>query len=55
VFDKIDDIIPKPERDEFMLRYKVAAGLAVEKLNTAASLIPAGAQACRPVRSLAAC
>jgi 5-methylphenazine-1-carboxylate 1-monooxygenase len=55
VFDNIDDVIPKPERDEFMHRYKVAAGFAAEKLNTAKSLIPAGAQACRPARSLAAC
>jgi 2-polyprenyl-6-methoxyphenol hydroxylase-like FAD-dependent oxidoreductase len=55
VFDNIDDVIPKPERDEFMHRYKVAAGFAAEKLNTAASLIPAGAQVCRPARSQAAC
>ena len=44
VFDNIDDVIPKAERDEFMLRYKTAAGLAAEKLNTAASIIPAGAK-----------
>src|SRR3954469_17621318 len=43
VFDKIDDVIPKAERDEFMHRYKMAAGFAAEKLNTAPSLIPAGA------------
>lgn len=43
VFDKIDDVIPKAERDEFMHRYKVAAGFAAEKLNNAPSLIPAGA------------
>jgi 2-polyprenyl-6-methoxyphenol hydroxylase-like FAD-dependent oxidoreductase len=54
VFDKIDDVIPKPERDEFMHRYKVAAGFAAEKLNSAPSLIPAGAQVCRPVRSATA-
>ncbi len=42
VFDNIDDVIPKAERDEFMLRYKTAAGFAAEKLNAAASIIPAG-------------
>jgi 2-polyprenyl-6-methoxyphenol hydroxylase-like FAD-dependent oxidoreductase len=40
VFDNIDDVIPKAERDEFMLRYKIAAGFAAEKL------IPAGAKVC---------
>ena len=40
VFDNIDDVIPKAERDEFMLRYKIAAGFAAEKLNAAASIIP---------------
>jgi 2-polyprenyl-6-methoxyphenol hydroxylase-like FAD-dependent oxidoreductase len=51
VFENIDDVIPRPERDEFMHRYKVAAGFAAEKLNGAAPLIPAGA-AVHPVRSL---
>ncbi len=55
VFDNIDDVIPKAERDEFMHRYKVAAGFAAEKLNTAAPLIPAGTQVRRPVRSEVAC
>ncbi len=55
VFDNIDDVIPKPERDEFMHRYKVAAGFAAEKLNTAAPLIPAGARVGRPVPSEMAC
>jgi 2-polyprenyl-6-methoxyphenol hydroxylase-like FAD-dependent oxidoreductase len=55
VFDNIDDVIPKPERDEFMHRYKVAAGFAAEKLNNAPSLIPAGAQVRRPVPSEVAC
>jgi 2-polyprenyl-6-methoxyphenol hydroxylase-like FAD-dependent oxidoreductase len=45
VFDNIEDVIPKAERDEFMLRYKLAAGLAAEKLNAAPSIIPAGARA----------
>jgi flavin-dependent dehydrogenase len=44
VFDNIDDVIPKAERDEFMLRYKMAAGFAAEKLNAAPSIIPAGAR-----------
>ncbi len=44
VFDNIDDVIPKAERDEFMLRYKTAAGFAAEKLNAAASTIPPGAK-----------
>lgn len=44
VFDNIDDVIPKAERDEFMLRYKTAAGFAAEKLNISASTIPPGAK-----------
>jgi 2-polyprenyl-6-methoxyphenol hydroxylase-like FAD-dependent oxidoreductase len=44
VFENIDDVIPKAERDEFMLRYKTAAGFAAEKLNAAGSIIPAGAK-----------
>jgi 2-polyprenyl-6-methoxyphenol hydroxylase-like FAD-dependent oxidoreductase len=43
VFDNIDDVIPQAERDEFMLRYKQAAGFAAEKLNAAASIISPGA------------
>jgi 2-polyprenyl-6-methoxyphenol hydroxylase-like FAD-dependent oxidoreductase len=45
VFDNIDDVIPRAERDEFMLRYRAAAGLAAEKLNAAPSIIPEGAKA----------
>ena len=44
VFANIDDVIPKTERDEFMQRYKAAAGFAVEKLNAAAAIIAAGAK-----------
>jgi hypothetical protein len=44
VFDNIDDVIPRAERDEFMLRYKTAAGFAAEKLNSAPSIIPTGAK-----------
>jgi len=44
VFDNIDDVIPRAERDEFMLRYKTAAGFAAEKLNSSPSIIPTGAK-----------
>ena len=44
VFDNIDEVIPRAERDEFMLRYKTAAGFAAERLNAAASTIPPGAR-----------
>lgn len=45
VFDDIEQVIPKAERDEFMHRYKVAAGFAAERLNAAPSIIPSGAKA----------
>ena len=35
VFDDIDDVIPPAEVDEFMARYKAAAGFAIETLNAA--------------------
>lgn len=44
VFDDIDAVIPKAERDEFMARYKQAAGFAIESLNTAPSIIAPGAR-----------
>ncbi|MEY4640490.1 MAG: hypothetical protein RLZZ227_484 [Pseudomonadota bacterium] len=44
VFDDIDTVIPKAERDEFMHRYKLAAGFAAEKLNAAPCLVPVGAK-----------
>jgi hypothetical protein len=44
VFDDIDAVIAPAERDEFMSRYRVAAGLAKEKLNGSPSIIPPGAQ-----------
>lgn len=44
VFDDIDAVIPRAERDEFMHRYKVAAGFAAEKLNAAASTVAPGAR-----------
>ena len=43
VFDNIDDVIPAAERNEFMQRYKAAAGFAAEKLNSASSTIAPGA------------
>lgn len=42
VFDDIDAVIPKAERDEFMARYKQAAGFAIESLNAAPSIIAPG-------------
>lgn len=44
VFDNIDDVIPQAERDEFMARYKQAAGFAIETLNAAAPTIAPGAR-----------
>lgn len=43
-FDNIDDVIPAAERAEFMAKYKAAAGFAIEALNSAAPIIPDGAQ-----------
>lgn len=42
IFDDIDDVIPKPELDDFMARYKAAAGFAIETLNGAAPTITPG-------------
>jgi len=44
VFDDIDAVIPARERDAFMSRYKAAAGFAMEALNGAPPIIPAGAR-----------
>ena len=35
VFDNIDEVVPKAEHDEFMARYKQAAGFVIEALNAA--------------------
>lgn len=43
-FDDIDDVVPKAERDEFMARYKAAAGFAIEKLNAAEPTIAPGSK-----------
>jgi 2-polyprenyl-6-methoxyphenol hydroxylase-like FAD-dependent oxidoreductase len=43
VFDDIDDVIPPAEREEFMSRYKAAAGFAKGALNAAPPIIAPGA------------
>lgn len=35
VFDHIDEVLPREEREGFMARYKAAAGFAIETLNAA--------------------
>ncbi len=45
VFDTIDDVIPEQERQDFMAKYKAAAGFAMGQLNAASSTIPKGATA----------
>jgi hypothetical protein len=44
VFDDIDDVIPAQEREEFMSRYRSAAGFAREQLNAAPPIIAPGAK-----------
>ena len=44
VFDDIETVIPQAERIDFMAKYKAAAGFAKDQLNTAARLIPEGAE-----------
>ena len=43
-FDDIDAVISPREREEFMAKYKAAAGFAKDKLNTSAPIIPPGAR-----------
>ncbi len=43
LFDDIEDVIPQAERNEFMGKYKAAAGFAIETLNKASPTIPQGA------------
>ena len=45
VFDDIDAVIPAQEREEFMSRYRAAAGFAMEQLNSAPPIIAPGAKA----------
>ncbi len=44
VFDDINDVIPQAELDEFMARYKAAAGFAIETLNASPPTIAPGAR-----------
>jgi 5-methylphenazine-1-carboxylate 1-monooxygenase len=44
IFENINDVIPPEELDEFMSRYKAAAGLAIEQLNAAKPTIAPGAR-----------
>jgi 2-polyprenyl-6-methoxyphenol hydroxylase-like FAD-dependent oxidoreductase len=44
VFENIDDVIPRSEREEFMHGYKTAAGFAADKLNASSDTIPLGAK-----------
>jgi 2-polyprenyl-6-methoxyphenol hydroxylase-like FAD-dependent oxidoreductase len=48
VFDDIDDVIPANEREEFMSRYRSAAGFARERLNAAPPIIAPGAKVVSP-------
>jgi 2-polyprenyl-6-methoxyphenol hydroxylase-like FAD-dependent oxidoreductase len=43
VFDDIEEVIPRAERDEFMRGYKAAAGFAMEKLNASPPILARGA------------
>ena len=45
VFDDIDAVIPAREREEFMSRYRAAAGFAMDRLNAAPPMIAPGAKA----------
>jgi len=47
VFDRIDDVIPSWERAAFMADYRAAAGFALEALNSAPPILPAGARVAR--------
>jgi len=44
VFDDIEQVIPKAEREAFMAGYKAAAGLAIETLNAAPPTIAPGSR-----------
>jgi 5-methylphenazine-1-carboxylate 1-monooxygenase len=47
VFDDIDAVIPPAEREEFMSRYKAAAGFAMEQLNSSPPIIAPAARVAR--------
>jgi hypothetical protein len=44
VFDDIETVLPRAERDAFVAGYKAAAGFAIETLNAAPPILPAGAR-----------
>lgn len=44
VFDNINDVVPRAEIDTFMANYKRAAGLAIDELNQAPSIVAPDAQ-----------
>jgi 2-polyprenyl-6-methoxyphenol hydroxylase-like FAD-dependent oxidoreductase len=44
-FENIDDVVPPAERNDFMARYKAAAGFAIEQLNSAPPTIGPGLRA----------
>src|SRR5690606_39586432 len=50
-FDNIDDVVPPDERNEFMAKYKAAAGFAVEQLNNASPTIKQGSRLRQTVRA----
>ncbi len=50
-FDDIDDVVPAAERNDFMARYKAAAGFAIDQLNTGPDTIPKGATLRAPVEA----
>ena len=45
-FDNIDTVVPRDEREEFMARYKAAAGFARDTLNAAPPTIAPGLMVC---------
>lgn len=50
-FDNIDDVVPVQERNEFVAKYKAAAGFAVEQLNNASPTIKQGSRLRQTVRA----
>lgn len=45
VFDDIEDVMPRAERDQFMRGYRAAAGFAMDKLNGSPPILAKGAGA----------
>jgi hypothetical protein len=44
VFDDINDVVPHEEIEQFMARYKAAAGFAIDELNNASPTIAPGSR-----------